>query len=290
MIKQTTKQLYLERVNTVVTYIREHLDEVLEVKKLAELSYLSPFHFHRIMRAFLGEPIGSFISKTRLETATKLLRYTSLNVEEIAHNTGFEVAASFNKAFKKLYAISPTQYRKDPSLIRNQFIVEKQKYILKAPKIKNLEAKQVLYMSLLGSYASLDYGGAAQKLWSVVKQQKLFTKGMEHLGISHDDPKVTALDNCRYDACLVIHKPALPTGEIGIKTVEGGLYAVFLHTGSYLQLGTVYNHIFNAWLLENEYELRNVPVFEKYISNPERTPEEKLKTEIYLPIKEISKQ
>jgi len=43
--------------------------------------------------------------------------------------------------------------------------------------------------------------------------------------------------------------------------------------------------MFNNWLINTDYQLRDAPVREKYISNPERTEEHKLKTEFYIPIK-----
>ena len=50
-IKFDTKQNYFERINVVVSYINNHLDEPLELEKLAGLGCYSPFHFNRIMRA-----------------------------------------------------------------------------------------------------------------------------------------------------------------------------------------------------------------------------------------------
>ena len=38
------------------------------------------------------------------------------------------------------------------------------------------------------------------------------------------------------------------------------------------------------WLLQSEYTLRDEPMFEKYLNDSRRTPEDKLKTEIYIPI------
>ncbi|MEX0289093.1 MAG: GyrI-like domain-containing protein, partial [Flavobacteriaceae bacterium] len=102
---------------------------------------------------------------------------------------------------------------------------------------------------------------------------------------SYDDPKMTDPDKIRYDACLVIHKPAKPQGDIGVKELKGGKFAVFHYTGSYKYLSAVYDYIFNEWLLNSEHELRDEPVREKYRNNPQRTEEAKLKTEIYLPIK-----
>ncbi len=59
--KKTTKEEYQKCVNVVVEYINQHLGEDIDLKSLARISNFSPFYFHRIMKAFLGEPIGTFI-------------------------------------------------------------------------------------------------------------------------------------------------------------------------------------------------------------------------------------
>jgi len=41
-----------------------------------------------------------------------------------------------------------------------------------------------------GAYKTLDYGNAWPKLWETAKTQKLFTKGIEHLGLPYDDPNI----------------------------------------------------------------------------------------------------
>jgi AraC family transcriptional regulator len=95
---------------------------------------------------------------------------------------------------------------------------------------------------------------------------------------------------------------AEPKGKIGVTAIEGGKYAVFTYVGPYEHLGEVYDTIYGKWLPEygncncgdscnctSEADcgciLRDAPAFEKYISNPANTPSEKLKTEIYVPIK-----
>lgn len=65
--KKTTKEEYQKCVNVVVEYINQHLGEDIDLKSLARISNFSPFYFHRIMKAFLGEPIGTFIVRTRTE-------------------------------------------------------------------------------------------------------------------------------------------------------------------------------------------------------------------------------
>ena len=282
-MKNITYNDYVQRINKVVAYINNHLDETLDLKTLANEAALSDFHFHRIFKALKGEAIGGYITRLRLEATARLLRYTALTIEEIAFNIGYENPASLSKAFKKQYGISPTEYRtnKDTYIMKKEII--NPDLALKAPKIVTLEPKNLIYVALTGAYGSLDYGKAYEQLWAVIKAQKLFTKGIESICISYDDPKITEGSLQRSDVCLAIHKSATPQEEVSCKTLAGGKYAVFFYQGSYENLSQVYDTAVR-WIIDHEYTLREEPFFEKYLNDARRTPKEKLKTEIYIPI------
>ena len=282
-MKNITYNDYIQRINKVVAYINNHLDETLDLKTLANEAALSDFHFHRIFKALKGEAIGGYITRLRLEATARLLRYTALTIEEIAFNIGYETPASLSKAFKKQYGISPTEYRtnKDTYIMKKEII--NPDLALKAPKIVTLEPKNLIYVALTGAYGSLDYGKAYEQLWAVIKAQKLFTKGIESICISYDDPKITEGSLQRSDVCLAIHKPAIPQEEVSCKTLAGGKYAVFFYQGSYKNLSQVYDTAVR-WVIDHQYTLREEPFFEKYLNDARRTPKEKLKTEIYIPI------
>lgn len=283
--KQSNKAFYNEKLNIIIEYINNNLNNKIDIKTLAEISCFSPFHFHRISRALLGEPIGAYISRTRLETAAKMIRYSSLDFESIAYKVGFETPSSLSKAFKVHFGITPTAYRKNKLItFKKTNIMNNIALNIKKPKIQDIEDKKCLYLRLQGAYQTLDYASAWKKLWEQIKEQKLFTKGIHHFGLPHDDPKITDEDKIRYDACLITHKDAKPVGSIGVKTLNGGKFAVFLYQGSYKYFADVYDYIFNEWLLNTDYELRDEPVRERYISHPNRVAEEKLKTEFYIPI------
>jgi len=282
-MKNITYNDYVQRINKVVAYINNHLDETLDLKTLANEAALSDFHFHRIFKALKGEAIGGYITRLRLEATARLLRYTALTIEEIAFNIGYETPASLSKAFKKQYGISPTEYRtnKDTYIMKKEII--NPDLALKAPKIVTLEPKNLIYVALTGAYGSLDYGKAYEQLWAVIKAQKLFTKGIESICISYDDPKITEGSLQRSDVCLAIHKSATPQEEVSCKTLAGGKYAVFFYQGSYENLSQVYDTAVR-WVIDHQYTLREEPFFEKYLNDARRTPKEKLKTEIYIPI------
>ena len=282
-MKNITYNDYIQRINKVVAYINNHLDETLDLKTLANEAALSDFHFHRIFKALKGEAIGGYITRLRLEATARLLRYTALTIEEIAFNIGYETPASLSKAFKKQYGISPTEYRtnKDTYIMKKEII--NPDLALKAPKIVTLEPKNLIYVALTGAYGSLDYRKSYEQLWAVIKAQKLFTKGIESICISYDDPKITEGSLQRSDVCLAIHKSATPQEEVSCKTLAGGKYAVFFYQGSYENLSQVYDTAVR-WVIDRQYTLREEPFFEKYLNDARRTPKEKLKTEIYIPI------
>jgi len=283
-IKSSTREEYLKRVNVVVDYINNHLDEELDLQKLAEMSNLSTYHFHRIMKAFLGETLGAYIIRVRLETAVRLLRYTDLPVEQIAYSVGYEMPSSLSKSFKQFYDITPLEYRNNKNFVIMKPVQLNPDLNLKSPKVIDIETKKAIYIRLTGAYSELDFCGAWGRLWAYVKENKLFSAGIEHISIYHDDPKVTTSEKLRTDVCLVLPKPAESKGEIGVKEIAGGKYAVFSYQGPYTNLGIVYDTIFAKWLPDSGYELRNAPLYEKYINDPSRTEEAKLKTEIYIPL------
>ena len=195
---------YIQRINKVVAYINDHLDESLDLKTLAEVAALSEFHFHRVFKALKGESIGAHISRLRIEAAARLLRYSALSIEDIAFNIGYEAPAALSKAFKNQYGITPTKYRtnKDIYIMKKEII--NPDLALKAPKIMELEPKNLIYVALTGEYGTLDYGKAYEQLWAVVKSQKLFTKGIESIGVFYDDPKITGTSLQRSEICLSI--------------------------------------------------------------------------------------
>ncbi|MGP1420249.1 MAG: AraC family transcriptional regulator [Tannerella sp.] len=285
MQAETIRQDYIRRINKVVEYINSHLDEKIDLKTLAGISNFSEFHFHRIFKAFKKESLAAYVTRLRVESSAVLLRYSDLPIEQIAENVGYEMPSSLSKSFRKFYGVSPSEYRNNKNLHlmarENPFTEMK----LKAPKIIDLPPKQIIYVALTGAYGTLNYDEAYAKLWAFVKENKLFTAGIEAICISHDTPNVTESDKQRSDICLTVHKPAKPFGEVGVKEIEGGKYAVFTYQGSYDHLSDVYDTIFDKWLTGSGYELRNTFTFEKYLNDCRKTSPEKLKTEIYIPVK-----
>lgn len=283
MQKITTKEEYHHRINVLIEYINNHLSENIDLNRLAELSGFSRWHFHRVVSAFLSEPVGSFIMRMRVETAARLLRYTELPIQEISWRVGYDAPSSLSKLFKQFYGISPNEYRmnKDYTIMKPEMI--KPDLNIEA-KVKEVPALQVIYIRLTGDYKMNDYGGTWMKLCAYAQQQGLPMGDCCPLCIYHDDPKVTAPERLRTDVCMVLPVPGIAKGEVGAKVIPAGRCAVFLYKGSYADLQAVYDTIYARLIPEMGCTLRDEPSYERYLNDPCTTPPEELLTEICIAV------
>jgi AraC family transcriptional regulator len=288
MNKPGTKSDYAERINRVLVFIHDHLGEEMKLEELASIACFSPFHFHKIMRAYLRESVGSYIIRVRIETAASLLLYSVEPVTDIAYRIGYDTPAAFTKAFQKRFGTSPSDYRQNKGSLK---IAECQlsnlnfKAMNLKPKIREIKPIPVVYVHSIGDYNHV--GPAWEKLAKFMKEKKLFSFGTEFIGVSYDDPSVTESEKLRYDACVSVKKEIRPEGEVGYKVLDGGMFAVFLHKGPYADLSRTYDQIYLNWLPESGYELRDNPPMEFYLNDPDSTKPENLKTDIYIPVKPI---
>lgn len=281
--KKTTKEEYQKCVNAVVDYINQHLGEEIDLKSLARISHFSPFYFHRIMSAFLGEPIGTFIVRTRTEAAARLLRYSDLSIAEIAYRIGYSSPSSLSKVFRQFYGISPLYYRNHKNFVIMKPAIIRPDLELKT-EIREVPVRNVIYIRLFGDYKLNDYGGTWGRLCQFIHTQQLPMGEMMPLCIYHDDPKVTPVDKLRTDVCMVVPEKVTSKGDIGFRQLPAGRYAVFLYKGSYEHLQSVYDTIYGKYLPEMECTLRDEASAERYMNDPTTTAPEDLLTEIYIPV------
>jgi AraC family transcriptional regulator len=110
-VGQVTGMDYVYCIQLTLDYIEENLQEQITLEELAEIACFSPFHYHRVFQAMVGESVMEYVRKRRLTHAAKRLFYSDEKVIDIAIDVGFQYQESFNRAFKKYYHASPKQYR-----------------------------------------------------------------------------------------------------------------------------------------------------------------------------------
>lgn len=107
--KQGQSKIEMEdnRIAKTVLYIRKHLNEAIELEKLAEISCLSKDHFIRLFKKELGTTPLQYINQKKIEKAQLLLITEELAVKEIAFQLAFDDYSYFNRLFKKQPALLP---------------------------------------------------------------------------------------------------------------------------------------------------------------------------------------
>lgn len=91
--------------------IQESFENNLDMVKLASELPMGYSRFRKTFKLMTGESPNQYHLNLRLERAKNLLLTTSLNITEIAHQTGFESVYYFSRLFKKKNGKSPLSYR-----------------------------------------------------------------------------------------------------------------------------------------------------------------------------------
>src|ERR1700716_3006426 len=96
-----SRDVYGDRMHRVTEYIDQHIDQFLDLDTLAGVAHFSPFHFHRLFSAWMGETLGEYVRRRRLEIAAqRLVSQPAVPVLQVALSVGFASAEAFARAFK----------------------------------------------------------------------------------------------------------------------------------------------------------------------------------------------
>ena len=101
-----------ERLFKINNYINSNYDQSISIKDLSEKLFLSIGYLSRFFKKNYGMNFASYLTNVRLVHAADELLYTNISVTRVAYDCGFTSAAIFNKAFKKVYNVTPTEFRK----------------------------------------------------------------------------------------------------------------------------------------------------------------------------------
>lgn len=104
----------IETIEFALTYIESRLTRKLTILEIAEAVHMSKYHTHRLLSSAVGQPIMSYIQARRLSASIELLSESPYNIIDISSYFAFEHEQSYIRAFRKLYNVTPAQFRKAP--------------------------------------------------------------------------------------------------------------------------------------------------------------------------------
>ncbi|MBQ4160146.1 MAG: helix-turn-helix transcriptional regulator [Clostridia bacterium] len=101
-----------DAIDNAITYINEYYTNKLSNDELAKLCGLSKYYFIRRFTQKTGKTPQKYHTDLLLSKSTTMLTDTNLKIADIAESLGFEDSLYFSRIFKKLYGVSPMEYRK----------------------------------------------------------------------------------------------------------------------------------------------------------------------------------
>jgi AraC family transcriptional regulator len=274
---------YEARLNRVLDHIYDHLDEPLDIDRLAAIACLSPYHWHRIYQAMVGETVAVTVRRLRLHRAAGYLANGAMPIAEIAERSGYGSLQSFSRTFSAVYGMPPAQYRKEGTHRRFRPTQSGDNQMtMREVVIRDVPAMSVISVDHVGPYMQI--GKAFDSLIGWLASRNLLSAQMRMVGIYYDDPGIVPEAELRSKAGVVLPHDVDAAGPVGITPVRGGQYAVLRHQGPYSDMRAAYEWLYGTWLVQSGREAADAPVFEEYLNNPKETAPTDLLTEICLPL------
>jgi AraC family transcriptional regulator len=263
-----------------VEYIDRHLDETLELETLAGVANFSPFHFHRLFSAWMGETVGEYLRRRRLEIAAqRLISQPAVPVLQVALSVGFGSTEAFARAFKSRFGLTPSSWRtaKDSNrgqvdrkpdqaaaIARGDDELTKTSVQEASMDVKLIDRKPttVAYLRHVGPY-----GPDLSRFWQETVYPWMATNHLldrPRYGISLDDPGITAPEKCRYDAAVEVEPDFVGAGQHVKTSIPGGKYAAATFTGTADEIGDAWMALLRDWLPGSGLQLDARPLFEYY--------------------------
>ena len=268
---------HADKLRRVTEYIHDHLDDDLDLNRLADIACLSPHHWHRIYHAVHGETLAASVKRLRLHRAAGDLAHTRLPIAKVARRCGYEDVSSFTRIFKAAYGQTPARFRE-----AGQHVEFRQARAASAAahpvRVEHLPALAAIGLAHRGSYMSI--GRAFETLLGRHLSRGEVRPPLRMAGLYHDDPACTPEPELRSAACLVVESgPPLANVQI-----RGGWYAVLTYRGPYATMHEAYRWLYGTWLVGSGLAPADAPLVEEYMNDPRTTAPGDLITEIRLPL------
>ena len=105
-----------EETNRAMLRVRDAIDRdyatELDVRSLAAVAHVSPWHLIRTFAAVFGETPHRYLQRRRVQRAMVLLRDTDDSVTDVCVAVGFTSLGTFSRTFRAVVGESPSAYRR----------------------------------------------------------------------------------------------------------------------------------------------------------------------------------
>lgn len=271
------------RINRAIDHVVRHLAQPLHLQDVARAAGFSPFHFHRVFKALVGETLNAFVKRQRLERALYQMSHAPRRpLTEVALDCGFSSSSDFSRSFRQHYGQAPSRF--DLRAFREARREEFDRLMagaaaplrLSAPpsgenpdgfqvRLRDLPARTVAYIRVFQPYREGAAQAACERLLAWAEARGLADG--QWLGYMWDEPEIVALADCRYDVALVV-EDVRPAGEIGRFEFPPMRVAEVEIRGDIALEARAIDWLYKSWLPRSGCVPDEQPAFEAWAGRP----------------------
>ncbi len=112
LILNNESRLPLQDISYKITeYIENNFTNDITRESLAKVFNVNIYYISKIFKETFKMNLRSYLGLIRSEYAATLIRTTNRTLTDIALDSGFDSIRTFNRVFKKIYGISPTDFK-----------------------------------------------------------------------------------------------------------------------------------------------------------------------------------
>jgi AraC family transcriptional regulator len=290
-MKKKTNLEHSQLANNMMYYIYQYIDSDINIDELAQNLGVSKFHLHRLFKEQMGSNIYQTIKSIRLQKASNLLITNHQStITEVANMCGYSSQTSFIRAFKERFSMTPKFWRKGGYRSYSDEILKSSptaslsqaNYSMLEPNIVKTKAKKAYYIRHKG------YNKKIRQTWQKMMAW-VFTNNIneyEQIGIYHDNPIVTPLEECFYISAIHLkEEKALENTSLPYFEIPAGIYATFEVEGKYGDILKLIQWAYHEWLPNSGFETTTQPSYTVLERNHFLTEDGKFKLIYCLPVR-----
>ncbi len=277
---------WIERLNAAVNYIEENLTATVDLDGVAKIACCSTYHFQRMFTYMADVPLSEYIRRRKMSLAAADLQTGKEKVIDLSLKYGYESPTAFNRAFKAVQGISPTEARKSGVVLKS-FPSISFNITIKGASEMNYRIEKKDAFRIIGISEPLETEieknfEAVPKMWGKAAMdgtlgrlaEMMNTSPMGVLGVSACGSE----EQWRYYIAVASTDNA-PEG-FETYTVPEATWAIFSGEGNGKSVQDLEKRIVMEWLPTSGYEYGNAPDVEVYLT----ADSENAKYEVWIPI------
>jgi len=101
-----------KRMDAVYQYVFKNFKSAIQLEKVAAIAAMSKPAFCRYFKQQTNKTFVQFLNALRIGEACNLLQNKEAAIQTICYHSGFNNLANFNRTFKAIKGLSPSEYRK----------------------------------------------------------------------------------------------------------------------------------------------------------------------------------